>query len=108
MLSGTPAANGLIGTVTVSTVGAFFGVYDLKITNMVTANGVGPTTYFPGYTAQQVSLTNGRIYVYIPEPSSIVLGLFATAGFGVVAIRKRRVQLTDSEGAASNRFAGVR
>jgi PEP-CTERM motif len=41
---------------------------------------------------QTVTLTGGNIHINgeIPEPSSILLGLFAAAGFGVVAVRRHR------------------
>jgi hypothetical protein len=54
--------------------------------------GSFPTTDF-GNT--EVLVTNGSITilpeVIVPEPSSIVLGLFAAAGLGAVALRKRRM-----------------
>jgi len=91
LLSGSAAANGLIATVTVSTVGIPIGTWDLKITGMVSGNGGGSTSSFPGYAANQISLTNGTIG-WIPEPSSVVLGLFALGGLGAVANRQRRIQ----------------
>jgi hypothetical protein len=36
-------------------------------------------------------ITNGSVTI-VPEPSSVVLGLFAVAGFGAVAIRRRRAR----------------
>jgi len=39
--------------------------------------------------AGALSIENGHVTI-VPEPSSIVLGLFAVAGFGAVAIRRRR------------------
>jgi len=92
-LSGTSAANGLIGTVTVSTVGVALGVYDLRIVGMVSGNGGGSAMSFPGFAASAVSLTNGTITV-VPEPSTMLLGLFAAAGIGAVAIRNRRARKT--------------
>ena len=87
---GSVAANGLLGTLNISLVGANSGIFELRITNMLTGAGGGSTTSF---TPAGVggAFTNGRItwIGYItPEPSTLVLGLFAAAGLSVVAIRK--------------------
>jgi len=48
------------------------------------------TNFDPGFA---LLIENGSINIpIVPEPSSIVLGMFAVAGFGAVAIRRRRVR----------------
>ncbi len=87
--SGTVSANGVLGHVTFSTVGVLAGVYDLRMTGMATAGG-GSRTDFAGIAP---TITNGTITV-VPEPSSVVLGLFSLAGLSAIAIRKRRARRT--------------
>ena len=91
VLSGTVAANGLIGTVTVSTVGVSIGVYDLKITpTFVTTNGGGSAgTVFDGTSTILTSLTNGTITV-VPEPSTLALAAFGLVGLAAWVWRRKR------------------
>ena len=95
-LTGSPVANGLLATITVSTLGVAPGVYDFHITPPnVTANGGGSTTFLGAGGALTSALTNGTITVTaVPEPTTLVLGLFAAAGLGAVAIRNRRARKT--------------
>jgi len=52
----------------------------------------GPTDFVaPNGTFVTTAITDGSITV-VPEPTSVVLGLFAAAGLGIVAIRKRRAR----------------
>ena len=88
----TVIATGLLGTLVVNTVGVPAGVYDLKITSMVTFQGGGDTTAFTTPTGNaSISFTNGTITVTaVPEPTTLVLGLFAAFGLGAVALGNRR------------------
>ncbi|MBI3840192.1 MAG: hypothetical protein HY288_19900 [Planctomycetia bacterium] len=54
-------------------------------------NGNGSTDFFNVTTPVPVSIEDGTVTI-VPEPTSIVLGLFAAAGLGIVAIRKRRAR----------------
>lgn len=66
--------------------------------------GFGPGPSWPLLLAgtlngdTQLAATTGALFIengsitIVPEPSSIVLGLFAVAGFGAVAIRRRRAR----------------
>ena len=81
--SGTVLANGLLATVTIDTTGFFGGSWPLIMTG--TAAGDSDLGV-PG----NLQTIDGSISV--PEPTSVVLGLFAVAGLGVVAIRKRRAR----------------
>lgn len=83
---GTVSANGLLATITFSFVGVPTGTYPIRMTAMA-ATGGGSTTNFAGIDA---NITNG--FFAFPEPSSIVLGLFALAGLSAVAVRKRRAR----------------
>ena len=82
-------ANGLVATLIIDTTGFFGGLWDLQLTGLALEENVGNTGFIGNITTE--SITNGTIST-IPEPSSVVLGLFAIAGFGVVAIRKRRAR----------------
>jgi len=95
--SGFISSNGLLATLVISTVGATPGVYDLRLITEVTGGGGGANSSFSftgaGTTGGTSSFTNGTITV-VPEPSSVVLGLFAAAGLGAVALRNRRARKT--------------
>ena len=84
------AVSSLLAHVTFSTVGVSPGVYALRIMGMATAGG-GSTTNFAIVAIDANASRNGTITVTsVPEPTTLVLGLFAAAGLGVVAIRNRR------------------
>jgi opacity protein-like surface antigen len=83
------ASSGLVVTLTIDTTGFGLGVYSVKLIGTALEENVGNTGFIGNITEE--SITNGTI-TYVPEPSSVVLGLFAVAGFGVVAIRKRRTR----------------
>jgi len=58
-------------------------------------NGKAGATDFVdlGANPVPVNITDGQINILtVPEPTSLVLGLFAAAGLGIVAIRKRRAR----------------
>jgi hypothetical protein len=74
--------NGLLATLTIDTTGFTTGTWALSLDDP----NVG-TTDWAG-SAEAPSITNGSITI-VPEPTSVVLGLFAAAGLGAVAIRRR-------------------
>jgi len=80
--SGTVPASGVLAYLSISTVGAAQGLYDLNL--FVDVIG---SSDFAGVPA---TLINGTILIPEPEPASIVLGLFAAVGFSFVALRRRR------------------
>jgi hypothetical protein len=77
----------LLGRLTIDTTGVAPGTYALVMSN----TGAGVTDF----GTIPIAVQDGNIIIeggpVIPEPSSIVLGLFAVAGLGAVAIRKRRM-----------------
>jgi len=98
--AGTVTANGLLARVTIDTTGfsqitnangGVGGVWQLRMKSMTVQDGGGATD-FAGVPA---TITNGSItLVSVPEPASVVLGLFAAAGLGAVALRNRRARRT--------------
>ena len=85
------AANGALGNLVVSTAGVAPGVYDLRMTAMVTGGGGGSTSTFvaPGFSLDYGSFTNGTITV-VPEPSTLALAAFGFAGLAAWRWRRRR------------------
>jgi len=81
-----PVGSTLLGTLTIDTTG--FGPGYTTTLSMGATQG-GDTTLVGSETP--LTITNGSITI-VPEPSSIVLGMFAVAGFGAVAIRRRRAR----------------
>jgi hypothetical protein len=84
-------------TLGISTVGIAPGVYPLILNfllnppNAAPASGLNYTSN--GTTTPVMALVNGTITVVpVPEPATVVLGLFAVAGLGAVAIRRRRAR----------------
>jgi len=75
-----PGVNALLATLTIDTTGFTSGTWALSLDDP----NVG-TTDFAGIP---IGITNGSITI-VPEPTSVVLGLFAAAGLGAVAIRRR-------------------
>jgi len=85
------ATSGRVATLTISTVGFGPGVYNLDLVSPFLEENSGNTGFIGNITAE--SITNGFITILpVPEPSSVVLGMFAVAGLGAVAIRKRRAR----------------
>jgi hypothetical protein len=80
-------ASGLVMTLIVDTTGFGPGVHSFSLTTgSAIEDNFGPSDF----TGQNfVSSIQGDGLIIMPEPSSVALGLFAVAGFGVVAIRKR-------------------
>jgi hypothetical protein len=77
--------NGVFMTLTVSTVGIGPGTYPL------TLDGTIMTWITSEFDEIPVPLQFGQMALQIvPEPSSVVLGLFAAAGMAAVVIRRRR------------------
>jgi hypothetical protein len=82
------ASSGLVATLTIDMTG-FGGVYSLELFGTALEENVGNTDFIGQNFVS--SITNGTVG-WVPEPSSIVLGLIGLASFGVVAIRKRRAR----------------
>jgi len=59
---------------------------------LLLTGAAGPTDFVAlNNTFIPTAITDGSITI-VPEPTSVVLGLFAAAGLGIVAIRKRRAR----------------
>jgi len=88
--SGSVAANGILAILTVDTTGfTSLSPGDLglgKWSLILGPNQINGPTNFGSFTP---TIIDGSITI-VPEPTSVVLGLFAAAGLGAVAIRKRR------------------
>jgi hypothetical protein len=77
---------GIYATLTVSTVGVAPGVYSFSLAGTDLFNGLNED--FEGIPVElQFAPMSLSI---VPEPSSVVLGLFAAAGMAAVVIRRRR------------------
>jgi len=77
----------LLVTLTFDTTGFGPGIWPLLFSGTLNGDtGIGATT-----GVLNLAITNGTIQI-IPEPSSIVLGLFAAAGLAAVAVRKNRAR----------------
>jgi hypothetical protein len=91
-LSTNPGAPSLIATVYISTVGVAAGTqWVLSIgggQNGDPGPDQGPLDFADGGTFN-TALTDGTINV-VPEPSSVVMALFAAAGLAAVAVRRAR------------------
>ncbi len=85
-LSGFVGPNGVLAFVTLDSTGIAPGTYAITLTHPE----LGPSDLPPFFTPD-TPLIDGTITV-TPEPGSIVLGLFAAAGIGAVAIRRRRAR----------------
>lgn len=79
-VSPTVNASGLLATIVIDTTGFNGGSWGLNLTGTPAGD-----TDFAGLP---INITNGSISI-VPEPTSLVLGLFAAAGLGAVAIRRR-------------------
>lgn len=83
-------ANSILATLTIDTTGFFAGSWPLS----VGPNGsstTAPTTLFSVSGEVVPQYLDGNISIaVVPEPSSIILGLFAAAGMAAVVIRRRR------------------
>jgi hypothetical protein len=92
--SGTVLANGLLVTLTVDTTGLDSnspgdlgpGHWSLRLFDTVN----GPTDFADPLINASNVIVDGSLIIPSPEPTSIVLGLFAIAGLGAVAVRNRR------------------
>ncbi|REK05964.1 MAG: PEP-CTERM sorting domain-containing protein [Planctomycetota bacterium] len=84
--SGTVDPNGILAFVTFDTTGVPFGDYPWSLTSPL----FGPSD-FAAAPGSDAILIDGVLTV-VPEPASIVMGLFAAAGLGAVMIRRRRAK----------------
>jgi hypothetical protein len=87
---------GLEARITIDATGLLAGTYFIHIDGALDGGG-GPSDVFSGAAFDSLSptLINGVFTIAgipTPEPSSIVLGLFAAAGLGMVMIRKHRAR----------------
>jgi hypothetical protein len=84
--SGMVTTAGLLGTIKVSTVGAAWGIYPLRLNK----------TAFPpvafNFAPTAVTRIDGTIFVD-PEPSSMVIAAIGTGGLAYFAYRRRRAIL---------------
>lgn len=87
--SGTVNANGVLASLTIDTTGFFAGNWLLSVSGN---NVIGfPPTDGAGSTGVTDAYQDGSLFIeVVPEPSTIVLGLFAAAGMAAVVIRRRR------------------
>jgi hypothetical protein len=83
------SGNGIIAQVTIDTTGFFFGdgPWVLQLTN----EDWGDTSVANSDGVPETFLIDGEISI-VPEPASLVMGLFAAAALGAVVIRRRRVR----------------
>jgi hypothetical protein len=90
--AGTVSPTGLLGTLQISTVGVPVGIYALNLKKNV--GFPQPTFNFaPTAVVRDDFTTDATAYIQVvPEPTSVVLGLFAAAGLGAVVIRRRRAR----------------
>ena len=78
---------GIYIALTVTTVGISGGDYIVSLAGTDLNNGLDPETFEP--LPVQLDAQNFTLHV-TPEPSSVVLGLFAAAGVAAAVIRRRR------------------
>ncbi len=94
LIASADTNGGILAHVTIDITGWGAGVYPLWVndSNPLSGGGLtGTVLYTTGGAALQLASTNGSITLTaVPEPSSIVLGLFAAAGMAAVVIRRRR------------------
>ena len=81
-VTGFVSANGVLAYVTVDTTGIKKGFYNFSLTNELGPTNVGDTEVLPFFV-------RGSIFVDVPEPASIVMGLMGAAALGSLVIRKR-------------------
>jgi hypothetical protein len=81
--------SGVLARIIVDTTGIPVGSYPLEIGRQ--DGSIGPTTLFA--TTGQLSpiIIEGSLNI-VPEPSSVVLGMFGVAALGMVVIRRRRIR----------------
>jgi len=85
--AGTVPGTGVLAFVTVDISGLALGTYDFLVSGWAPIGF--PGSDFAGSTGVTPSLIDGTITI-VPEPSSVVMGLFAAAGLAAVVIRRRR------------------
>jgi len=89
---------GVLATLVIDTTGFGPGIHKLTLSGGAVEENLGNTELSGSSTPDPTIIvyqffdgTGGQITI-VPEPSSVVLGLFAVAGLGAVAIRKRRAR----------------
>ena len=90
--TGTVSATGKAFSITIDRNGAATGSsWPLRV--FITVPGFGgpySSNWSQGASIGVFFTGSNGAFQYVPEPSSMVLGLFAAAGLGVVALRRRR------------------
>ena len=92
------SANGTYAVLTLDTTGVAPGIYALSLTGFpIIVAGSNDTRLYNGLDdllepiPANFTLENGFLVV-MPEPGSVLLGLFAVAGFAVIAAQRRRAR----------------
>ncbi len=82
--NGYVGPNGVLAFLEIDTTGVLPGEYDLHLSHSVFGQ-----SDLPPFFVTDTLIEDGLLQV-VPEPSSVVLGVFAMAGLGAFAIRRRR------------------
>ena len=88
--SASQTTAGIFIVLTLDTTGIDAGTYAFDISATVLNNGLNLDTFQPIPSANFATENGSFVIGGVPEPSSVVLGLFAVAGLAAVAIRRRR------------------
>jgi hypothetical protein len=84
-ITGFVSANGILAYVTVDTTGVKKGFYNFSLSNQLGPSTVGDAEVLP-------ILVRGSIFVDVPEPASIVMGLMGAAALGAVSARRKQLR----------------
>ena len=90
-------ASGIVITLQIDTTGIAGGVHSLSLVGNNNDDAIALNFGPSHFTGQNFvsSITDGTIFM--PEPSSVVLGLLGIAVFGVIALRKRHARTQRAE-----------